>query len=156
MPGSSPGMTVERWCPLAKPSHRQPILLRQFLQRGLRPRADVLNDFCRGERPQPPGVFVAGAAHQPEQKSGGKQIAGAGGVHHRTNRNAGTAVTPSADASCTAGNSAARKAKLGMVVGSSAGVGDDADFEMHARHLESVSFFRSSLIRDCQPSPWAR
>src|SRR5580698_3895693 len=26
--------------------------------------------------------------------------------------------------------------------------------EMHARHLAPVSFFRSSLIRDCQPSPW--
>jgi hypothetical protein len=25
--------------------------------------------------------------------------------------------------------------------------------EMHARHLARVSFFRSSLIRDCQPSP---
>jgi hypothetical protein len=34
--------------------------------------------------------------------------------------------------------------------------GHGAYFEMHARHLEPVSFFRSSLIRDCQPSPWAR
>jgi hypothetical protein len=28
--------------------------------------------------------------------------------------------------------------------------------EVHARHLAPVSFFRSSLIRDCEPSPWAR
>jgi len=55
--------------------HRQPVLLRKILQRNLRPRADVLDHFGRRERAQPPGVFMAGIAHQAEQEAGGEQIA---------------------------------------------------------------------------------
>ncbi len=57
----------------AKPLHRQPVLLRQFLQRYLRPCADVLDHFGRGERTAPAGGLMAGAAHQAEQEAGGEQ-----------------------------------------------------------------------------------
>ncbi len=67
-------------------SDRQAVLLRQFLQRHLRPRADVLDHFGGGERAQPAGGLMAGAAHQAEQESGGEQVAGAGGVHHPLDR----------------------------------------------------------------------
>ena len=66
--------------------HRQSVRLRQFLQRRQRPCADVLDHFGRGERSQPAGIFMTGAAHQTEQKSGGEQIAGAGGIHHLLDR----------------------------------------------------------------------
>jgi hypothetical protein len=49
-PGSSTSMTVERLCP-PNLSHRQSVLLRQFLQRHLRPRADVLDHLGRRKRP---------------------------------------------------------------------------------------------------------
>jgi len=54
-------------------SHRQPVLLRQLLQRRQRPRADVLDHFGRGERAKPPGRRVTGAARQAEQESDGEQ-----------------------------------------------------------------------------------
>jgi hypothetical protein len=53
--------------------HRQSVLLRQFPQRDLRPRADVLDHFGRGERAQAPGILISCAARQPEQKAGGEQ-----------------------------------------------------------------------------------
>ena len=60
--------------------NRQPRLLRQFLQRHLRPRADVLDHFGGRERAKPAGIFMAGVTHQAEQEAGGEEIAGAGGV----------------------------------------------------------------------------
>src|SRR4051794_41945439 len=60
--------------------NRQPVLLRQLLQRHLRPRADVLDHFGGGERAEPAAIFMAGAAYQAEQESRGEQVAGAGGV----------------------------------------------------------------------------
>ena len=60
--------------------YRQPVLLRQLLQRHLRPRADMLDHLGGRQRAEPAGILVAGIAHQPEQESGGEQIAGAGGV----------------------------------------------------------------------------
>ena len=80
-------------------SDRQPVLLRQFLQRDLRPRADVLDDFGRRQRAEPAGVFVAR-----------RRAPARTGIRRRTDRrrrwyrpassigNAGTAMTPSFDA----------------------------------------------------------
>ena len=56
-----------------RPLHRQPVLLRQFLQRHLRPCADVLDHFGCRERTEPADVLMTGAAHQAEQESGGEQ-----------------------------------------------------------------------------------
>ena len=55
-------------------SHRQSVLLRQFLQRHLRPCADVLDDFGCRERAEAARVLVTGAAHQSEQKSRCEQV----------------------------------------------------------------------------------
>ena len=46
----------------------------------------MLDHFGRGKRAQPPGILMAGAAHQPEQESGGKEIAGARGIDHLVDR----------------------------------------------------------------------
>jgi len=69
--------------------HRQPVLLRQLLQRNQRPRADVLDHLGRGKRAQPSGILISGVAHQTEQKACGKEIAGARGVHEPIDRKRG-------------------------------------------------------------------
>src|SRR5882724_10008018 len=62
---------------LSQALNRQPVLLGQFLQRNLRPGADVLDHFGGGERAEAAGIFMAGVTHQAEQETGGEQIAGA-------------------------------------------------------------------------------
>src|SRR6266700_1839872 len=66
--------------------NRQPVLLRQILQRHLWPGADVLNHFGGGECAEAAGVLMTGVADQADQESGGEQIAGAGGVDEFFNR----------------------------------------------------------------------
>src|ERR1700752_2410988 len=58
----------------------QAVLLRELLQRHLRPRADVLDDFCRGQRAEPAGILVTDTARKAKQKAGREQIAGARGI----------------------------------------------------------------------------
>src|ERR1700716_1757358 len=53
-----PGMTGESASRL--PLNRQAVLLRQILQRHLRPGADVLDHFGGGERAETAGIFMAG------------------------------------------------------------------------------------------------
>src|ERR1700746_3609434 len=60
--------------------HRKAVLPGELLQRNLRPRADMLNDFGGGERAELSRIFIAGIAHEPEQETGSKEVAGAGRV----------------------------------------------------------------------------
>src|SRR5579859_398210 len=68
------------------PLDRQAILLRQRLQRDLRPRANVLDDFGGSERAQPPGILVAKAARKAKQEACREQIASAGGIDQSLDR----------------------------------------------------------------------
>src|SRR3954466_4797356 len=79
--GPRPEAEVNR----ASASGWQPALLRQLLQRGLRPRADMLDHFSGGKRSQSPGFLIAQPTDQPEQKSGGEQVARASGVDQFVN-----------------------------------------------------------------------
>ena len=58
----------------------------------------MLDHFGGRQRAETSGIFMAGIAHQTEQESGGEQIAGAGGVDELRIGNAGTAMTPSFEA----------------------------------------------------------
>src|SRR5882757_8593816 len=89
MPGTSsaktrfallPGHDERKDRGLLERLNRQPVLLRQFLQRNLRPCPDMLDHFGGGECAEAAGIFMTGVAHQAEQESGGEQVAGARGV----------------------------------------------------------------------------
>src|SRR5262249_19756396 len=60
----------------ARISEVEPALLRQRLERGLRPSADVLDHLGGGERTEPPAAAKIGTARQSNQEPGGEQIAG--------------------------------------------------------------------------------
>ena len=79
-------------------SNWQAILLRQFLQRDLRPRANVLDDFGGSERTQPPGVLMANTAGKAEQESRREQIARAGGIDQFLDRKSRHRLDPSFEA----------------------------------------------------------
>jgi hypothetical protein len=91
-PGSiRSGRTIQS----SSPSIHEPVFAREVAQRGLRPRAEMLDNLGRRQRAEPAGILVTGIAHQPEQESGGKQIAGTGGVdklRNREGRHGGDAV----------------------------------------------------------------
>src|SRR6476646_1061930 len=84
MLATSAGMTIN--CSRLPKLNRQSVLLRQFPERYLRPRTDVLDHLGCRKRPEAARVLVTGAAHETEQKSRRKQITGAGGIDELVNR----------------------------------------------------------------------
>jgi hypothetical protein len=61
-------------------SDRQSIFLRKRLERSFRPRSEMLDHLGGGKRSEPAGGLVVGASCNPEQKTGGKEIARSGRV----------------------------------------------------------------------------
>src|SRR6185312_8756567 len=62
----------------ARPRLKQPRGLRQSLERHDRPRADMGDDFRRGEAAQPSALRQPKAVRQPVEKPGRELVAGAG------------------------------------------------------------------------------
>src|SRR5574337_77417 len=68
---------------LVKPKAALP---RQLLQGHIGPRADVLNDLGRGERPKPSARHEVASARKPGEKAGGEHVARARRVHESLDR----------------------------------------------------------------------
>src|SRR5262249_19711554 len=78
-PSPEPGPEGERAWQLSKV---EAVVLRQGLERRLGSGAEMLDHFGGRQRPEPPRVAILGAAREPDQKTRGEQVAGAGGVDY--------------------------------------------------------------------------
>ena len=81
--------------------NRQPALLRQFLQRHLRPRADVLDHFGGRERAELAALLVRQIAREAVQEAGREEIAGAGRVDQLLDRRGRRRDAPSVGVTTT-------------------------------------------------------
>ena len=64
----------------------KPVLLREGLQRGLRPRAEMLDHLGGRERAEPRAVAMVLAARKPGHEPGGEQVARAGRIDELVDR----------------------------------------------------------------------
>src|ERR1700727_429514 len=69
-----------------KSSIRQAIIAGEVLERGFRPRAEVLDHFARGQRAEAAAGAIVGTAGETGQETRGEQIAGACGVDDTLDR----------------------------------------------------------------------
>jgi len=65
--------------------NREAVLLREHLERGLRPRAEMLDHLGGGKRAEARGPLVACATGEAMEETRRKEIAGTGGVDHPRN-----------------------------------------------------------------------